>query len=141
MVQALWRAAGAVPSTTDDLPALEHLVSEHGDLFLVAAEDNRPVGTIVGGWDGWRGNIYRLAVLPSHRRRGLARALVAEVARRLAARGARRITVLVEGHDTRAVAFWESLGELGCERDPRMMRYVLTPRPNPAGRPLERSHP
>ena len=74
----LWRQAEAIPSQTDTLGDLQRLVDEHGGLFLVAEEAERLVGTIIAGWDGWRGNMYRLAVLPEFRRRGIARFLVAE---------------------------------------------------------------
>ncbi|HEX5371017.1 MAG TPA: GNAT family N-acetyltransferase [Dehalococcoidia bacterium] len=33
------------------------------------------VGTFIVTFDGWRGNMYRLAVLPSLHRRGIARRL------------------------------------------------------------------
>ena len=42
-------------------------------------------GTVIASWDGWRGAMYRLAVLPSLRRRGIAAALVDEGERRLQA--------------------------------------------------------
>jgi ribosomal protein S18 acetylase RimI-like enzyme len=54
------------------------------------------IGSIIGTFDGWRGNIYRLAVHPDFRRHGVARALVAEVEKKLAEQGAKRITALVE---------------------------------------------
>src|SRR3990170_6968645 len=61
------------------------------DLFLVAESDGRIVGTVIGGWDGWRANIARLTTDASLRRRGVARALVKEIERRLWAKGARRV--------------------------------------------------
>src|SRR5256885_12225747 len=64
-VLALWRRAGAIPSVTDTLEELTRLVrSEHGDGFLVAVRDGVVVGSVIGGWDGWRGGDYRPAVGP-----------------------------------------------------------------------------
>src|SRR5256885_6252153 len=58
-VLALWRRAGAIPSVTDTLEELTRLVrSEHGDGFLVAVRDGGVVGSVIGGWDGWRGGVY-----------------------------------------------------------------------------------
>jgi ribosomal protein S18 acetylase RimI-like enzyme len=68
----------------------------HDPEALIAAEsEDEIVGSVIAGFDGWRGNLYRLAVHPKLRRQGLARALVAEAEGRLAARGAKRITALV----------------------------------------------
>src|SRR5881628_1020141 len=126
-VLALWRRAGAIPSPTDTLEELLRLVrSEHGDGFLVAVQAGAIVGSVIGGWDGWRGNIYRLAVAPEARRRGLARRLVDDAVRVLRARGARRISALVERHEAHAVGFWDSLTDVGWHRDERMMRYIRT---------------
>lgn len=63
--------------------------------LLVADHRGRIVGAIVAAWDGWRGNLFRLAVLPEHRRRGIGRRLVEAGHDRLRARGARRVTALV----------------------------------------------
>ena len=67
------------------------------------------------------GNIYRLAVHPEYRRRGLAGRLVSEVEECLALKGVKRITALVEKDHTWAVAFWESAD---YELDVRMVRFV-----------------
>ncbi len=121
---ALWARAGAIPSPTDTLAEVTHLVREHTDYLLVAVRQGSIVGSVIGGWDGWRGNIYRLAVAPEARRAGLARQLVREAERVLRAKGARRISALVERHETHAVAFWDALADRGWRRDERMMRYV-----------------
>jgi ribosomal protein S18 acetylase RimI-like enzyme len=122
-VLGLWQRAGAIPSPTDTPEELARLVaSEHGDGFLVALRDGALVGTVIGGFDGWRGNIYRLVVAPEARRQRLGQALVREAERVLWRKGARRMSALVERHEAHAIGFWDRCP--GYARDERMMRYV-----------------
>jgi len=127
-VLALWAAAGTHPTTTDDAPSLSTLIAADGNALLVAEIDGRMVGTLIAAFDGWRGNMYRLAVLPAVRRRGIAAALVAEGERRMRARGCRRITALVVDGDDRAVEFWTHVDYVPYA----MERYVHTLGPTPA---------
>jgi ribosomal protein S18 acetylase RimI-like enzyme len=64
------------PSASDSMEGLRSLIAEPNAILLVATIDGRVVGSVIGGWDGWRGNIYRLAVGSGHRRKGIARELV-----------------------------------------------------------------
>jgi ribosomal protein S18 acetylase RimI-like enzyme len=123
-VLEMWREADATPSVTDSLVQLLPLVESNS--LLVAEVDSRVVGSIIAGWDGWRGNLYRLAVSPAHRRRGVGTALVQAAERLLRERGARRISILVEREDSLARAFWDGATELGYAPHPRMKRYVKT---------------
>jgi len=68
------------------------------------------VGALIAAWDGWRGNMYRLAVLREHRRRGVGLALVRAGEEYLRRQGAYRIMALVGYEDETASAFWESAG-------------------------------
>ena len=108
-ILALWKASGSGPSVTDTPNHLRMLTEEMPDLFVVAESDGRVVGSIIGGWDHWRGHIYRLAVHPDFRRRGLARRLTAEIEARLRARGAVRIYALAATKQEMGVKFWESI--------------------------------
>ena len=125
-VLALWRESEASPSPTDTRDGVLGLLGEAAAVLLVAEADGRLVGTVIGGWDGWRGNIYRLAVLPAYRRRGIARALVGEADRQLHRMGARRISALVERDHPWATDFWDSLEASGYRHDGRMRRYIKT---------------
>lgn len=116
----LWHHADASPSPTDTPEQVDQVIRDSAAAVLVAVDDDLLVGSIIGGWDGWRGNLYRLAVLPSYRRRGVARALVAAAEERLAAGGALRVSALVEHDHPWAVGFWDSI----YEPDRRMIRYV-----------------
>ncbi len=80
------------------------------ELFLVASEQGRVIGTVMGGYDGHRGWIYALAVAPSERRKGTAAALMAEVEQRLRSAGCRKINLQVRATNTTVIAFYEGLG-------------------------------
>jgi ribosomal protein S18 acetylase RimI-like enzyme len=124
-VLRMWEAAGVTPpSVSDSIEGLTRLILEPAALLLVATIGDEIVGSVIGGWDGWRGNIYRLAVAPEHRRKGIARQLVAGVSTALFGKGATRISALVEHGHQWAIDFWDSLGELGYERDPQFARYI-----------------
>jgi RimJ/RimL family protein N-acetyltransferase len=120
-VLQLWRQADATPGVTDTAGNLKAVIAASRAKVLVAQAEGRLIGSIIGTFDGWRGNIYRLAVHPDYRRQGVARALVAEVERDLARQGAKRITALVEKDHGWATAFWEAVG---YGRDNRIVRHV-----------------
>ena len=122
----LWKLAETIPSTTDTLEALELMLRRDGDLLLVAERVGQIIGTVMGGWDGWRGNIYRLAVLPEYRRRGIGSALVREVEDRLKSRGVKKISIMVERADELANDFWNALEKSDYHYDPRIIRYTKT---------------
>ena len=121
----LWIKAGTRPTPTDELSELQRVAEQQGDLFLLAEEDSTLVGTLIAGWDGWRGHIYRVAVDPERRRKGVGRALVGEAIKRLQAKGAHRISVLAVSEDVHSTDFWDALADLKLVPDPwPKSRYV-----------------
>jgi ribosomal protein S18 acetylase RimI-like enzyme len=126
VVLKLWEDADAVPSKTDTLENLERLVREFSDLFLVAEKEGKIIGTVLGGWDGWRGSIYRLTVLPAYRRHGIGLALVTEAERCLRDKGAQRLSLMVVRQDAPAMSFWKSLEDNGYKHDERIARFAKT---------------
>jgi len=62
-------------------------VPERSDLFFVAEDASKVVGSIMVGFDGHQGWLYAVAVLNSHRRQGIGSALVQEAEARLASMG------------------------------------------------------
>jgi ribosomal protein S18 acetylase RimI-like enzyme len=120
-VLRLWSDAGSVATSTDDLPSLARLVARDPAALVVAEDDGVIVGSVIAGWDGWRGSIYRLAVSPAHRRAGLGAQLLAEAERRLTDQGAVRLQAIVDDEDPGATGFWQSTG---WEQQSHRLRFV-----------------
>jgi ribosomal protein S18 acetylase RimI-like enzyme len=109
-VLALWRRAEASASSTESPADLHGLLERDPEALLLAEAGGEIVGSLIVGWDGWRGTFYRLAVDPSRRRRGLATALVRSGEERLRALGAHRLNAIVETEEPDAMAFWSAAG-------------------------------
>ncbi len=106
----LWESIDRHTALPDRREYLETFHAFSPDLLLVAEVEGRIIGTVIGGWDGWRANIARLTTCPEARRTGVAMALVREVERRLLAKGARRVYALVDKRSPPAIPFWEAAG-------------------------------
>src|SRR6185295_7515947 len=102
---------------------LRRVVRNPAATFVLAVAAGEMVGTLLGAFDGWRGNMYRLVVHPSWRRQGIARQLVQHVEHTFAEWGVRRITVLIEVDRPWAVEFWTAVG---YPRDDHIVRHVGT---------------
>jgi ribosomal protein S18 acetylase RimI-like enzyme len=107
---ALWKRAEAGPSSTESADDVRWLLERDPDALLIADADGEIVGSLIVGWDGWRGTFYRLAVDPAHRRRGLATEMVQAGEERLRALGAHRLNAIVESEEDEAMAFWSAAG-------------------------------
>ncbi len=111
VVLDLWaQARSDHASTVDRLDDVERLVAESPAALLVAERDEEIVGALIAAWDGWRGNMYRLAVRDGHRREGIGLALTRAGEDYLRQCGVRRVTALVAFDDEVAGGFWESAG-------------------------------
>ncbi len=107
----LWARAGSEhASTADRIEDVERLIEDSPAALFVAERDGEIVGALIAGWDGWRGNMYRLAVVEGNRREGIGIALTRAGEEYLRECGVRRVTALVAFEDEVAAAFWQSAG-------------------------------
>lgn len=121
----LWIEARSEHATTADrLDDVERLIADSPAALLVAERGDEIVGALIAAWDGWRGNMYRLAVREGHRREGIGISLTRAGEEYLRGRGARRVTALVAFEDDLAGAFWESAGYPQDEEIGRRVRNL-----------------
>ena len=120
----IWKRAGSTPFLSETPEAIRRFLAEQPGMCLVAISGGNIIGTVMGGWDGWRGNIYRLAVLPEYRERGVARALVRIIEGLLFELGADKISATLEKDEPSGLPFWEAMGDSGYEPDNRFLRFT-----------------
>jgi len=111
-VYRLWQSIerGVRVGRSDTLPEIEKKISRDPDLFLVAEENGRIIGSVIGGFDGRRGLIYHLAVAAPYRGKGLGSCLMDEVESRLRAKGCLKCYLLVTSDNPEAEAYYQHRG-------------------------------
>jgi ribosomal protein S18 acetylase RimI-like enzyme len=109
-VVALWTASGLVRPWNDPRADIRRKLTVQRELFLVAVEGPDLVGTVMGGYDGHRGSVYYLAVDPEHERKGVGRALMAEIERILVDLGCPKLNLMVRSDNLAVLGFYRGLG-------------------------------
>lgn len=110
-VLELWEQTRSEHASSLDRPEdLQRLLANDAGSLLIAEANGMIVAALVAASDGWRGNMYRLAVRAEHRRRGIATSLVRAGEEHLRQQGVSRVTALVAYKDSLAGSFWEAAG-------------------------------
>jgi ribosomal protein S18 acetylase RimI-like enzyme len=110
-VLALWRDAfpGDPPRNEPGL-VIRRKMGVQPELFLVAVAEDEVAGAVLGGYDGFRGWLYHLAVRSDRRGRGIGRALVEALEDRLREMGCPKLNLQVRARNAAVVGFYERLG-------------------------------
>lgn len=111
----VWRACGLTRPWNDPARDIARKKEVQPDLFLVAEDDGTIVGTVMAGYEGHRGWINYLGVLPARQKSGIARAMMDEAERRLRALGCPKINLQVRSDNEQALAFY---ARIGFQQDP-----------------------
>jgi ribosomal protein S18 acetylase RimI-like enzyme len=108
----LWSKAGLPFKSRgrDSREAIASQMDASPDFFLGAFQDDHLVGVAILSCDKRKGWINRLAIEPDFRRRGVAKALVAESEKTLGKCGVRIFCVLIEGDNTASKKLFKDCG-------------------------------
>jgi ribosomal protein S18 acetylase RimI-like enzyme len=114
-VVALWRDAfpeyrDVTRPQRDPHLSIANKLTTQPELFFVAVDGARVIGTVMAGYDGHRGWMYSLAVDAAMRRHGIGTRLVRHAEAALAERGCPKVNLQVLSAKAEVRSFYERLG-------------------------------
>lgn len=114
-VIALWQACDLTRPWNDPRKDIARKLQDGADLFVVGVEKDELIASAMFGYEGHRGWVNYLAVLPNHQRCGHASALMHWGEHALKERGCPKINLQVRSSNTAVIAFYNSLGYVDDE--------------------------
>lgn len=109
-VLALWREVFGYDTAHNDPELLLDKKLEVQDELLFVAMEERVVGTVMAGYDGHRGWLYSVAVVPPAQGRGIGRSLVDHAEAALAELGCVKINLQMLAGNAKVEGFYARLG-------------------------------
>jgi ribosomal protein S18 acetylase RimI-like enzyme len=106
----LWKECSLIVPQNDPIEDIQKKLEFQPDLFFIALLDGKLVGSVMAGYEGHRGWLNYLAVLPDFQKRGYGRELVKRAIAELERLGCLKLNVQIRESNISAVRFYERLG-------------------------------
>jgi ribosomal protein S18 acetylase RimI-like enzyme len=106
----LWRKCNLVVPQNDPVEDIQRKVVFQPELFFVALLSGKVIGSVMVGYEGHRGWLNYMAVLPEHQRCGYGRKLVGKAVDELKRFGCLKVNLQVRRSNVSVVEFYKHLG-------------------------------
>ena len=106
----VWEQTQLTRPWNDPVADVDLSLRAHSSILYVAENEEQVVGTVMAGYDGHRGWIYYLAVLPDYQGQGIGKKLYDMAHQWLKDQGAPKVHILIRDDNMTAVSFYERLG-------------------------------
>ena len=106
----LWKKCNLVTPQNDPVEDIKKKTDFQPELFLVGFLEGKVVGSIMVGYEGHRGWINYLAVLPEYQKRGYGRKLVKRAVEALTTLGCQKVNLQVRETNLYVIDFYKHLG-------------------------------
>ncbi len=107
----VWESAGKGIHITfsDNIDEIGKLVDRSPGLFFVAELEGKIIGTVMGGFDGRRGLIYHLAVMPEFRHQQIGTHLMKKVESELFRKGCTKVYLFILPDNMELANFYRNM--------------------------------
>ncbi len=107
---SLWVNCGLVVPWNDPKKDFERKVAHSPEQFLVIEREGIVIASTMFGYDGHRGSVNYLVVLPEFQKMGIGEKLMSEVERRLVLDGCPKINLQVRNTNVNVLNFYDAIG-------------------------------
>jgi len=111
----LWRECNLVVGWYDPSIDIDRKLRVDPDLFLTGHLGEKVVASVMGGYEGHRGWINFLAVLPEYQGRGYGSEMMSAVEGMIAEKGCPKINLQVRSYNTGVIEFYKKIGYINDE--------------------------
>jgi len=116
-VVKLWKDIfGYTEARNDPELSIDKKLAVDKDLFFVAVDSGKVIGTIMAGYDGHRGWIYSLAVMPENRKTNIGTKLLETAEKKLKEKGCLKINLQIMSTNIDVMKFYKKNGYKKEER-------------------------
>lgn len=109
-VVSLWEACGLTRPWNDARADIARKLTVQPELFLVAVDGDRVIGTTMAGYDGHRGSMYYVGTDPNRRGEGIAASLIARAEELLLTLGCPKVNLMVREGNEAVLDFYTGRG-------------------------------
>ena len=102
----LWKKCKLIVPWNDPCKDINRKLSIKDNLFIIGEMNKHIIASAMAGYDGHRGYIYYLAVIPEYQKKGIGSSLVSIVEKKLLQLGCPKINLFVRNTNIRVKAFY-----------------------------------
>ncbi len=106
----LWKRCNLTVPQNDPVEDIQKKLDFQPALFFIALLNGEPIGSIMVGYEGHRGWLNYLAVLPNHQKRGYGRKLVEKAIDALKKMSCQKVNLQIRRNNVSAIDFYKHLG-------------------------------
>ena len=104
----LWEKCKLIVPWNDPVKDIKRKLSIKDNLFIIGEINNKIIATAMAGYDGHRGYIYYLAVLPDLQKKGIGSSILSIIETKLHKLGCPKINLFVRNTNIKVKAFYKT---------------------------------
>ncbi len=103
----LWKKCKLIVPWNDPFKDVNRKLSIKDNLFIIGEMNKHIIASAMAGYDGHRGYIYYLAVLPEYQKKGIGYSILSIIEKKLLKVGCTKINLFVRNTNIRVKAFYK----------------------------------